>query len=328
MQRLIVVGASAGGVHALRALASGLPAALPCAVMAVLHVGPHPSVLPELLTQSGPLPAAHARHGEPIRPGRIYVAPPDQHMLAVAGTIELTRGPKEHHSRPAIDPLFVSAALSHGPAALGVLLTGMLDDGTAGLQAIKRCGGTALVQDPREAFAPSMPASALRHVATDHCVPLAEMGPLLGRLAAQPLPIDERPRPPQLLRELALMRHEGVALNELQALGEPSGFVCPECHGSLWALQGSRPERFRCHTGHAYTLRTLQSSLSLTTDEAMWNALRALQEKQQVLERLAASVQQGVERGDAHRIGHAAAEVRAQVDALRALIEQAPETIE
>lgn len=193
MQHLIVIGASVGGVSALRALAKALPADLPAAVLVVLHVGAHRSVMAALMAQGAAMPSTTARHGQPIEAGTIYVAPSDRHMLVVDGRIELTQGPKEHHSRPAVDPLFLSAALSRGPNVIGVILTGMLDDGTAGLQAVKACGGIAVVQDPAEAFAPGMPASALRHADPQHCVRLSELPGLLIELAARPL-APPRPR--------------------------------------------------------------------------------------------------------------------------------------
>jgi two-component system, chemotaxis family, protein-glutamate methylesterase/glutaminase len=330
MQRLIVVGASAGGVHALRTLASGLPADLPCPLLVVLHIGPHPSVLPQLLSRTGPLPARSAVADERIEPGHIYVAPPDHHMLVSGETILLTRGPKAHHSRPAVDPLFLSAALARGPGAVGVVLTGMLDDGTSGLQAIKRCGGVAVVQDPAQAYAPSMPRSALDNVDVDHCVGLARLPALLAELAAAPLPAAAPACPHDLRHEMALTLNQGDAMMKLRALGSPSPFVCPECHGGLWALRAERPQRFRCHTGHFYTLRTLQHALSLATDEAMWNALRALQEKQIVLEQMAASADAGdpALAADTLRYREAAAEVGTQVEALHSLIERSPEAIE
>ena len=177
--KIVVIGASMGGVPALRTLVSSLPEDFPAPLLVVLHIGNFPSILPELLAARCPLTAAHAVDGEKLEPGRIYIAPPDQHMVVDGRTVRLNRGPKEHHSRPAIDPLFVSAALSHGPGVIGVILTGMLDDGTSGLQAIKRCGGVAIVQDPKEAEAPSMPLSALRHVRVDHCAPVADIAALL-----------------------------------------------------------------------------------------------------------------------------------------------------
>lgn len=179
----IVIGASAGGVAALLELAAALPADLDAAIGVVLHVGKRPSILPELLAARGKLAARHPKDGEPLVAGTIYVAPPDHHMLFTQDSVCLSREPREHHARPAIDPLFRSAALAWRERAIGVVLTGELDDGTAGLALIKEFGGIAIVQDPATADEPSMPASAIAHVAVDHCLALAEIAPALRRLA-------------------------------------------------------------------------------------------------------------------------------------------------
>jgi two-component system chemotaxis response regulator CheB len=188
-QAVIVIGASAGGVEAIRSLAAGLPAGFPAAVLIVLHIGAHKSELPWLLNQVGPLRALHPRDGDPIRPGLISIAPPDHHMVIEAGQVRLTKGPRENWARPAIDPLFRSAAQAYGPDAIGVILTGGLNDGTndgtAGLYEIKQHGGTTVVQDPGEAANPSMPRSALEHVAIDHCLKLAHLPRLLVSLVAE-----------------------------------------------------------------------------------------------------------------------------------------------
>ena len=183
-QAIIVVGASAGGVEALLTLASVLPPDLPAAVLVVLHTSAHPSALPRLLSRRGPLPAHQATDGAPLQPGRIYMAPADHHLLVARGQMHVVQGPQEHGLCPAVDPLFRSAAEAYGPHVIGVILSGHLDDGTAGLLAVKRHGGVAVVQDPDEAVAPGMPRSALAYVAVDYTLPLAAMGPLLGRLAA------------------------------------------------------------------------------------------------------------------------------------------------
>ena len=188
-KHIVVVGASAGGIEALRTLVGGLPAEFSAPVCIVMHTAPlSPGVLDNILSRAGRLPASNARMGERLRPGRIYVAPPDCHLLVEPGVLRVTKGPKENRFRPAIDPLFRSAAQVHGPAAIGVILTGNLDDGTAGLWAIKQLGGTAVVQDPQEALFPSMPRSAIEQVRVDHVVPLSDIAPLLVRLTSKEAP--------------------------------------------------------------------------------------------------------------------------------------------
>jgi two-component system chemotaxis response regulator CheB len=279
-RRVIVAGASVGGVAALSALVAGLPVDFPAAVLVVLHTGSHPSLLPELLSVRSALPVAHAVDGEALSPGRIYVAPPDVHMMIEGNAVRLHRGPKEHHTRPAIDPLFLSAALAHGPRVIGMVLSGTMEDGTAGLQAIKACGGIAVVQEPSDALAPGMPQSALRYVAVDHQLPVAAMAELLVTLVQVTVPsLHPAPRPEHLVREMQLMSGEGDFVEHLNAIAQPSAFVCPDCKGGLWQIDETTPTRYRCHTGHAYTLNTLQQALTETMDEALWTALRALQEQ-------------------------------------------------
>ncbi|WP_157271365.1 chemotaxis protein CheB [Azohydromonas aeria] len=319
---IVVVGASAGGVRALRELAAALPADFPAALCVVLHVGPFKSSLPELLEAVGPLPAAHAVTGEPLRPGRILVAPPDHHLLLQDGATLLTRGPKEHHTRPAVDPLFRSAALAFGPRVIGVLLTGGLDDGAAGLQAIKECGGLAVVQDPREAEDPGMPGAALRAVTVDHCVPLAQVAPLLVGLVQQAVP-GEAPQepPPRLVHEhLAGMGGEN-AMEDLQQAAVPSTLVCPDCKGTLWEIRGSQPPRYRCHTGHAFSLRSLASVQQSAAEDALWSALRALQEKELLLRKIADLDRSAGDEAHALQAEAEAEQLRRQAEVLRRLVE-------
>lgn len=183
--RVVVIGASVGGVTALRTLVGGIPRDFPAPILLVLHIGDRASILPELLAQSGSLPVAHAMEGESLRAGRIFVAPPGVHLQVAGGRIELNRGPKENHARPAIDPLFRSVAIAYGPAAIGVILTGGLDDGSAGLLAVKQCGGVAIVQEPLTAEDPAMPSNALACVEVDYCVPLDAIPGLLIAMARE-----------------------------------------------------------------------------------------------------------------------------------------------
>lgn len=291
---VIVIGASTGGVEALSGLVKALPPAFPAAIFVVTHTAPHgPGLLAEILSHAGALPATHARDGEIFQTGKIYVAPPDQHMLLGAGgVLRLSRGPKENRSRPAIDPLFRSAALAFGSRVIGVILTGALDDGAAGLAAVKACGGLAVVQSPRDARAPSMPLSALRAVTADHCVPLSEMGPLLTRLASEPIARKdietEVAMPAHIETEVAIASGEHVDIDSAKALGAPTLFTCPECHGTLMQLPEPKLLRFRCHAGHAYTANSFVAALAESTEDVLWNAVRTLEENVLILRHMAA----------------------------------------
>src|SRR5215469_3223411 len=183
---IIVVGGSAGAVEGFQTLVVALPADFPAAIFFVLHIPvDYPSVLPKILSRAGPLPAQHPMDGEPVRHGRIYVAPPDRHLLLEDGVVRVKRGPRENRHRPAIDPLFRSAARAYGPRVVGIVLTGMLDDGTSGLLTIKHRDGLAIIQDPEEALYPDMPQSACENVSIDYCLPSSEIGPLLARLTSE-----------------------------------------------------------------------------------------------------------------------------------------------
>ena len=283
--RVIVIGTSAGGLAALFRIVPGLAQDLPAPILIVMHIGAHRSQLPELLSARGSLPAVFAQTGMVPRTGTIYVAPPDHHLLLEDGAMRLFRGPKEHFARPAIDPLFRSAALHSGSGVVGVILTGMLDDGSAGLRAVKACGGTTIVQEPTEAVEPSMPRSAISSTAVDHVVRLDAMADLLNKMA-QPVEPDASSAPEWLRVEHAISLGHG-RLEDLARIGVPSRFTCPDCGGALSELTHGKPARFLCHTGHAYSLRSLAAAHEELTEERLWAGLRALQEKEAILHRLA-----------------------------------------
>lgn len=287
--RVIAVGASAGGIRALGTLVGALPADLDAAVLVVVHVAPSsPGLLPDILGRAGPLRCRHPRQGDRLERANVYIAPPDLHMLVDAhGRIRLSRGPKENRTRPAVDPLFRSVALAYGPAAIGVILTGHLDDGTAGLLAIKHCGGTTVIQDPADAEAPSMPLSAAQNVKIDYRVPLSEMAPVLVRLAGQQPTTGPHDMPDQLKIESDIAAQQGSPLRGVAQLGDPSVFTCPDCHGTLMKVGGEHLFRFRCHTGHAFTAQSLLAALDDSTEDAIWSAVRALDEGGMLLEHLA-----------------------------------------
>lgn len=290
---IIVAGASTGGVEALTALVGGLPADLPAAIFVVLHVPPTgSSLLPKILSRVGPLPATHANDGEPIHPGRIYVAPPDYHLLLKRGYVRVVRGPRENHHRPALDPLFRTAARAYGPRVIGVVLTGALDDGTAGLFAIKQCGGIAVVQDPAEAYFPSMPESALAYVDVDYRLPLAELAPLLARLAREPVVKEGATTVSREMdQEVRAAEWEIAVLEGEEPPGRLSSFTCPECHGPLYELRDGRLARFRCRIGHAFTAEGVLAEQSEAVEEALSMALNTLKESALMSRRLAREAQ-------------------------------------
>ncbi|HJU20250.1 MAG TPA: chemotaxis protein CheB [Stellaceae bacterium] len=285
---IIAIGASAGGVEALQTLVSGLPADLTAAVFIVLHIGRSRSELAQILDRAGPLPAMPAKSGERIETGRIYVAVPDRHLLIHDSHVLLRRGPHENLSRPAVDPLFRSAACSFGVRVIGVVLSGALNDGTAGLRAVKRCGGLAVVQDPADAVMRDMPESALRYVAVDHCVPASAMGPLLARLAATP--VGRTPEIPADIRfEAAIAAQELKDMTaKEQQIGKPSPFSCPECGGTLWELADGNMLRYRCHVGHAYTAEAMLAAGTDEIDKLLSRLLRSHRDRAEVVRRMAA----------------------------------------
>ena len=284
---IILIGASAGGVQAISALVADLPREIPAAVFVVLHLARGRSVLPEILTRAGRLPAAHPVDGEHIRYGRVYVAPPDHHMTIERDTVRVLHGPTENGLRPALDPLFRSAARTYGPRVVGVVLTGSLDDGTAGLAAVKGAGGVAVVQDPAEAFAPSMPRSALEHAPADHSLPLRKIGQLLVSLTRE---TTTHAAPSQEGGLVAPMESEDalqpLAVNRADRPGAVSVFTCPECNGTLWEVDESGIQRFRCRVGHVYTADSMLAAQTDSVDRALWAALRALEERAALLRRM------------------------------------------
>jgi two-component system, chemotaxis family, protein-glutamate methylesterase/glutaminase len=282
---IIVIGASAGGVEALKRLAADLPPDLPAAVFIVLHVG-QTSYLAEILERAGPLSVANAKSGERFEGARIYVAPPGYHLLLHDDHMLLRRGPRENLARPAIDPLFRSAACSYGARVIGVLLSGSLSDGTAGLRAIKAVGGVSVIQDPQDTAVPDMVRSAQRHVEIDHCAPVAELGGLLSRLAAEPAG-ETLPIPPGIRLEAAVAAQEHSTMTREDRLGELSMFVCPECHGPLWEIEDGDMLRYRCHTGHAFTFDAMLEAQSAEADQILWSLLRAHQQRAEFARRMA-----------------------------------------
>ncbi|MGD9765798.1 MAG: chemotaxis protein CheB [Candidatus Binatia bacterium] len=274
---IVVVGGSSGALPALQEIAAGLPPGLPATVLIVVHSGPDtPGLLPELLTRAGPLPASYAENGEQFRPGRIYCAPPDRHLLLSDGRLSVTSGPRENGFRPAVDPLFRTAALQHGPRVVGIVLSGGLDDGTRGLDVVKRAGGVAIAQDPDEAAVPHMPLSAIRFVHVDFVLSAVQMPSVIVRLAHERIgpgkKIGSQSGRADRARAGTKLLEEGIAP------GAPSPFTCPECGGALWEQSAPAVTSYQCHVGHAFTAEALNTSIDNGIEMAMWTALRVLQE--------------------------------------------------
>ncbi|HYE58760.1 MAG TPA: chemotaxis protein CheB [Rhodothermales bacterium] len=323
---LVVMGASMDGLSVLSTIMAGLPADFAAAVCVVQHTSPNsPGYVAEILGAAGPLPAVTPDEGEPITPGRLYVAPPDRHLLVRDGRLHLGRGPRENRTRPAIDPLFRTAAVAYRSRTIGVVLTGLLDDGAAGLAAIKQCGGLAIVQDPADAPFPDMPEAALDAVRADHVVPAREMGPLLARLVHQPAP-DPPPIPDDLLMEARLTHRvqDGQdATRDAQQLGDPIMDMCPECGGQLRQLPGEHLQRFRCYLGHTYTAQTLLADQANNVERALWAALRQLEERLRMLVRMARQERDRDRYRTAADFDARAEEVEEHIKTLRDLLQHA-----
>jgi two-component system, chemotaxis family, protein-glutamate methylesterase/glutaminase len=304
---IVVIGGSAGGVEALRRLCMGLPRDLPAAVFAVIHISPTSrSVLPDLLSRAGPLPARHPSDAETIQPGTIYVAPPDFHMLVRDGHVILRRGPHENRSRPAIDPLFRSAAIAYRSRVIGTVLSGLLDDGSAGLIAIHACGGICVVQKPDDAMWPEMPRNALSHDHVDYSETVAELPGLLSRLVREP-PGTMPPIPRHLILEANIAAREQAIVSDPNQVGRPSRLSCPQCGGVLNEVAEQGTTRFRCQIGHAFTAETLVAAQDEELDRALESALRMHRERVVLFRRMQ-------EKSEAQAMQHAAARWRAGAD--------------
>ena len=299
---LVVIGASAGGVDALRRLFAALPGTFGGSMCVVLHVPAQaPSVLPAILTRAGKLHARHAQDGDPLLPGAVFIGPPDYHLIVQQGCVRLWKGPQENRQRPAVDALFRSAADVYGRSVVGVVLSGALDDGTAGLGAIKAAGGVAIVQSPADASVPDMPRNAVEYVPIDYALPAQEIARLLvqlvgtdvaapdidTRMAPAPAePPSDDPAPANLLE-----RHEA----------ELAPVTCPDCHGNLWEFREAHVLRYQCRVGHSYSRQSLIAAHDESVERALWAGIRSLEENAVLARRLRQEAQQ---RGHVHSVRH------------------------
>ncbi len=318
VSQIVVIGASAGGLSALKVLVSQLPKDFPLPIMVVRHISPDATgnIVLDELNEVGTVKCQHAENGKALKPGHLYLAPSDHHLLIGENlNILITRGAHENRSRPALDPLFRSAAVAFGSGVIGMLLTGYLDDGTAGMKAINRCGGTCIVQDPDDAEYPDMPRNALNNVNIDYCLPVSEMGSLLQKIISRK-PKKWKRIPQAVLTEAKIAERVLSDLSSVNELGDQVPFNCPGCGGVLWKVGNDSSLRFRCHTGHAYTAAFILAEQTSKSEETKWTARRMFEERQNRLKEKARG-----ERG----VGSQSALERAQmsqvhIDRIRAIL--------
>jgi two-component system chemotaxis response regulator CheB len=324
---VIVIGASMGGIETLSALVSQLPEDLPASILVAQHVSAaSPGVLSHILDRRGPLPAVMAADGMPMQRGRIYVAPPDRHLLATRDGLRVVFGPRENRSRPAIDPLFRTAAVHYRSRVIGVILTGLLDDGAAGLHAIVRCGGLGVVQAPEDAEFPEMPTRAIERVQCARVVGIAEMAPLLDMLCREAAP--ESPPIPETLRlEARLTEGESKEEDWTKIPGREVNFTCPECRGAIREItdEGEPEARYRCRVGHTFTAREMAFGKAGEVERALWVAVQTLEERAAMLANLASADRRRGWTHTAESFEDRAEECRGHAARVRELITNLPE---
>ena len=287
-ERMIVIGASAGGFEAIKTIIKNLPPDFKPPVFIVWHISPRvKGILPHVLNQLNSIPASNAYNNEPIKASHIYVAPPDYHLLVEKDKVLVTHGPKENRFRPAVDPLFRSAAYAYRERVIGVILSGALDDGTAGLWTVKNFGGTAIVQDPVDAEFSSMPENAMRQVNVDYCVGVSEIANLLVRLSKEEVTKNTTVmKPEETKKEIEIAAGQNPLEEGVLQFGNLSPLTCPECHGVLVRLQNDNIIRYRCHTGHAYSVDTLMEAITEKIENSLYSAIRGMDESYLLLNHL------------------------------------------
>jgi two-component system chemotaxis response regulator CheB len=327
--KIVVVGASAGGIETLKEIVRGLSSDFPAPILLVLHIPPDsPGLLPKILAYAKTVRTKSAEDGERAQNGVLYVAPPDRHLVVEAdGTLRTPRGPRENRHRPSVDPLFRSAALAYGPHAIGVILSGTLDDGTAGLLAIHRRGGITIVQQPEDAIYPGMPESAIANVKVDHILPASEIA---GQLALSVR--EERIAPrlgdtKQMELEKRISEMDSDALNGDERPGHPSAYSCPDCGGVLWEIDEGEFVRYRCRVGHAYSPETMLAAQTDVLEEALWTAMKTLEENARLAKRLAAAERERNQSWMAERFERRESEARDRADVIRRFLAAGDSTV-
>ncbi|MEX2570746.1 MAG: chemotaxis protein CheB [Gemmatimonadota bacterium] len=317
---VVVIGSSMGGVHTLSALMPQLPADLPASILIVQHIPEQsPAVLSEILSGRGPLPAVRAEDGMTLDRGRIYVAPPGRHLILTEAGIRLVFGPRENRSRPAIDPLFRTAAVNYRSRVIGVILTGLLGDGAAGLRDVEVCGGVALVQSPEDAAYPEMPTRALAATGSARPVTIDQLGAVLDGLTREPAP-DPPPVPAALRAEARLTERAMNDESWEQLPGDATNFTCPDCRGAMREISTDGTHRYRCRVGHAFTLEGMATAKEEAIEEALWLAMQTLKERTQMLESMARQDRERGRSDSAENFDERAREARSHAERLGRLV--------
>lgn len=326
---VIGIGASAGGIQALLSLVGKLPSDLTAAVLVTIHLHPNfRSSLDEIISRAGALPALFAHEGQTYRSGRIYLAPPDRHLLVYGERLRLGTGARENNSRPAIDPMLRSIAVCCGTRAIGAVLTGTLGDGASGLWAVDRCGGITLVQDPNDAAFPEMPLNALRRITPDYVLPMADIATTLVELTQRPAgePVAV---PGNIPMEVDIARGETrdprATMEDMDEIGRRSLLACPQCHGVMWEIDEGELTHYRCHTGHAYTTELLSLALDDSVRRALASAERALEERLTLTQGLRRQADQSNHRASASNWASRLIEVQEELNALRTAMRRVDE---
>ena len=317
VRNLIVIGASAGGIPAVNKAIAELNPNMDIAVIVVLHVSrkSNSQNIANTFQRNSALIAKVAEHGMPLQKGHLYVAPPEHQLMVKDNRLILTAGPHENKHRPSIDVLFRSAAVHYRNRTIGIILSGLFEDGTAGMYAIKRCGGICIVQDPKEAEYSDMPKSVLNKIEVDYNLSLEQIPSIIENIKNHPLP-HEIPVPKELRIEAELTERMMTDINEIKKIADPSDFTCPDCGGGLWSIKNDPVHRYRCHTGHVYTEQKLHDLQDENIQESLWVSIRMLEEKENLL--LLMAKRENGELSDFHK--NRLADTRKHIDRLRSLL--------
>jgi two-component system chemotaxis response regulator CheB len=327
-RNIVVIGASAGGIGAAREVVAQIPEDADIAVFVVIHLArrSNAGIIAGTLQKHTSLICKVPTTGERIEKRHLYLALQDHHMIIQDDKIFINRGARENKYRPSVDVLFRSAAVNYGSSVIGIILTGMLDDGTAGMSAIDRCGGITIVQDPEDAQFPDMPQSVLNQIAVDYQVPLKNIGKILTQIFNKPVP-PQVPVPRELQIEAEITKKMTSSINQMKQIGDHSDFVCPDCGGGLWAVRHDPTYRYRCHTGHAFTEQALYDMQGLNLEESVWVSIRMLEERRNLLLLMAGHSEQANDEESADENRRRSAEMTAHIEAMKLVLSKLTEDV-